>query len=110
MTATAKRRWWIEPSEKWRSILSRTHRTLLALVGGYFLTDGFIALASAGMPHLGIAKAEAVFLGLFVGLCLYVTAAIWIAATRYLARMTGAIVALTVAIHTVAPLIVPSGV
>lgn len=76
MIASSKSQCWVEPNEKWRSILSRTHRTLLALVGSYFLANGFIAQASAGLPHLGMARAEAVYFGVFVGLCLFVAAAI----------------------------------
>lgn len=110
MTASAKHIRWIEPNEKWRSILSRLHRTVLALVGSYFLSNGFIALVSSGSPHLGMARAEAVYLGLLLGLCLFVVAAIWSAATRYLARTTSAIIVLSVAMHIVAPLMAPPGV
>lgn len=109
MTARAKPVWRIDPSEKWRAILSRTHRTLLALVGSYFIANGFIALASAGLPQLGMARAEAVYLGLLAGLCLYVASAIWVAATRYLARITGAIIVLSVALHMAARLMAPPG-
>ena len=49
-------------------------------------------------------------LGLLLGLCLFVVAAIWSAATRYLARTTSAIIVLSVAMHIVAPLMAPPGV
>ena len=109
MAAISKRIRRIDPGDKWRSILSRAHRTVLALVGSYFLANGFIALASAGLPHLGMARTEAVYLSLLTGLGIYVAAAIWVAATHYPARMTGAVILLSVAFRQAAPLIAAHG-
>ncbi|MEM1106965.1 MAG: hypothetical protein AAGH87_11315 [Pseudomonadota bacterium] len=99
-----------ELGEKWQSILSRTHRTLLALIGSYFLTNGFIAMIAAGLPRVGVPPGEAAYLGLMTGLVLFVGAAVWVAATRYLGRITAAIIGLALMFHFSAPLLAPAGV
>ncbi|MEM1396670.1 MAG: hypothetical protein AAGH38_04380 [Pseudomonadota bacterium] len=98
-----------ELNEKWRSILSRSHRTFLALVGGYFLTNGFIALMAAGLPHLGMPTGEAAYFGLLTGLVLFIGLAVWVAATLHLVLMTASIAILAVATTLIAPMIASLG-
>ncbi|MEM9170390.1 MAG: hypothetical protein AAGC56_12145 [Pseudomonadota bacterium] len=96
-------------NEKWRSIASRSSRTLLALGGGYGLTNGYIAFLAAGLPRLGVPPAEAAYFGLLTGLVLFVGFAVWAAATRHLVLMTGAAIALAVALTATAPIIASPG-
>lgn len=96
-------------NDKWRLILSRTHRVALGLVGGYFLTDGYIAFLSAGLPRVGMPPAEAVYFGLLTGLVLFVGLAVWVASTRFIGRLTIATLVLSSTLILAAPRIALTG-
>lgn len=96
--------------EKTLSAWDRTFRVTLALVGGYLLTAGYISFTSAGLPKLGMNAGEAAFFGLLTGLLIFVGFAVWVAATKFIARMAIASVLAIVLLNYTASFIVATGV
>ena len=77
----------MKPSSKWGSIWTRTFRLGLAFVGAYFITAAFISVTGIGLSRLGMSPGEATYLGLLVGMLLFCSLIVWVAATKYLARI-----------------------
>ncbi|MEM1263212.1 MAG: hypothetical protein AAGH76_12505 [Pseudomonadota bacterium] len=83
------------------SNLERGLRLFFGLVVGYFGTAATIGALGPGLNALGLAKAEAVELGLILGLFIWPGFAVWIAATRRPIVLTTAITTAAVLVFTV---------
>jgi hypothetical protein len=57
-------------------------RIVVAFVGGYALTSGFVALTGSVLPLVGMARGEAVSLAALLALFVYVPASLLMIATR----------------------------
>lgn len=62
-------------------------RVLLAVVGGYLLTESATALLAWALAALGMARSEAVVLGMLLAFVLYLGLLVWAFAERRLARL-----------------------
>ncbi|MEM1117331.1 MAG: iron uptake protein [Bacteroidota bacterium] len=60
---------------------------LLAVVGGYLLTESATALLAWALAALGMARSEAVVLGMLLAFVLYLGLLVWAFAERRLARL-----------------------
>ncbi|MEM7360237.1 MAG: hypothetical protein AAF431_14135 [Pseudomonadota bacterium] len=86
--------------------VTRSIRLLIAVVGGYLFTDGFIGLIGVSLPYLGWAQSEALNLAILLGLLAYVIIMIWAISTVRLLFTTVAIFASSAAMIYGAPLLV----
>jgi len=100
----------LKPSSKWGSIWTRTFRLGLAFVGAYFLTAAFISTTGNGLTRLGMSPGEASHLGLLLGLFLFCGLVVWVAATRYLARMSIAVIGGITTLHVLNDQVLGGGV
>ncbi|MEM9376952.1 MAG: hypothetical protein AAGA72_12090 [Pseudomonadota bacterium] len=92
---SAKLTFWDTFPEKWKTLLSRSYRILLAFVGAYLLTSAFIGALGRGLSALGMSPGEATYTGLLLGMLLFCGCVVWVAATKYIVRLSVLIVALT---------------
>ena len=89
--------------------LARTLRLLLAALGGYAFAAGYIALLGAGLPHLGIARGEAVSLGMMTGLVVFAWIVVWAVATAKPVRTAVMIAGVSAGMIVGAPLLAGGG-
>ncbi|MEM6638943.1 MAG: hypothetical protein AAF610_03490 [Pseudomonadota bacterium] len=75
------------PSTKSQT-LHRSWRLVLALIGGYALTLGYMSLVSVALPLTGVVRSEAAVIGLLTGMVVYVVVIIWCASSRHLLRVS----------------------
>lgn len=83
---------------------------MLALAGGYLIAAAYIRLLAAGLSKLGLNPGEAAYFGLMSGLVLYVVYALWVAATRFLARMVGGTVVAVLSLNVLSSTLASSGI
>jgi hypothetical protein len=62
-------------------------RVVLAVIGGYAASAGFVAILSVILPLAGVARSEAVILSSMLGFVLYVVFLLWGFAERRLWRL-----------------------
>lgn len=97
-------------ASKWTSIWTRTFRLGLAFVGAYFITAAFISVTGIGLSRLGMSPGESTYVGLLIGMLLFCGLVVWIAATKYLARMSIAVIGMLIALNTLNGLILVGGI
>lgn len=85
-----------------RITLTRAWRIVLAIVGGYVLTLGFMGTLSVALPHVGVPRSEAAIAGLLAGMVFYVAVIVWCAAAPRLRRLTLSVLVASLALHGVA--------
>lgn len=85
--------------------LTRSLRLVVGLVGGYFVTSGFIAALGSALLLTGMATSEALTLALLLGFCLFPALVIWAAATRRLVIFSAAMLVLAVVLDLSSPML-----
>ncbi|MEM1096270.1 MAG: iron uptake protein [Bacteroidota bacterium] len=64
-----------------------TQRVLLAVVGGYLLTEAVVSLLAAMLAAVGMVRSEAVVLSMMLGFVIYLLLLLWAFAERRLLRL-----------------------
>ncbi|MEM6647235.1 MAG: hypothetical protein AAF730_13385 [Bacteroidota bacterium] len=64
-----------------------TQRVLLAVVGGYLLTEAVVSLLAALLATLGMVRTEAVVLSMMLGFVIYLLLLLWAFAEQRLVRL-----------------------
>lgn len=85
----------------WRKLCSRLYRISLAFAGGYLLTAGFIAASGVTLNALGLSPGEASYFGLLSGMLVFFGVIVWAASTKYIVRLTIALLTLIVALNLI---------
>ncbi len=83
--------------------ITRTLRLLIGGIGGYFFSNGFMAIIGLSLPHLGMAQSESLILAIVIGLFIYISIILWVIATRHLAVVTSLIAAFSSLVFFTAP-------
>lgn len=83
---------------------SKFARVILAIVGGYAFSAGFISLGPVLLAYLGMQRGEAMVLCSLIGLFAFVAIGVWLAATRYLFRSASCVVVGAAAMIYFAPI------
>ncbi|MEL6827026.1 MAG: hypothetical protein AAFN91_12320 [Pseudomonadota bacterium] len=98
------------PGSKWASIWTRMFRLGLAFVAAYFITAAFISVTGIGLSRLGMSPGEATYVGLLLGMLLFCGLVVWVAATKYLARISVALIGMLIALNVLNGQVLVSGV
>ena len=89
-----------------RSAVQVVCRCVAAILGGYAATSAFIAFFGRLLPHIGLPAAEAVMLGVLVGLVFYIGLVIWIFGAQRWGRVCAGLAGLTAAL-AISVMIIP---
>ena len=76
---------------------------LIAIVGGYAFTSGYVAFFSVVLAKLGMEKGEAIMLSTMTGFIVYLCVILWIFTTQKMWRTSTVILLMAVVMIIVSP-------
>ena len=88
------------------TLIERVLRMLVAGLGGYAFTSGFVAMVAVGLTHFGVVPSESATLGGMLSILVYLPIIIWIIATPKLLRDSFLLIFTSIAMVIMAPLLV----
>lgn len=85
------------------SALAVSIKILIAILGGYAFTSGYVAFLSIMLAELGIEAGEALMLSAMTGFLVYLCVTLWMFTTQKIWRTSIIIILMAVVMITVSP-------